>query len=135
MVVHNGDVVCSSLYLEMIQSGENDYILNTKPHLPTDVDLDTRLACYTPYIFQDGLFARQFPVKGEAVKKRINANKLDDDIAEVSANFSDGKMWNSGLMTNGYYYTIETEPKGDEEPIPMKEIVVSPDQVPEEYYN
>ena len=102
--------------------------------LPTDADLDTRLACYTPYIFKDGLFARQFPVKGEAVKKRINANKLDDDIAEVSANFSDGKMWNSGLMTNGYYYTIETEPKGDEEPIPMKEIVVSPDQVPEEYY-
>ena len=102
--------------------------------LPTDADLDTRLDCYAPYIFKDGLFGRQFPVKGEAVKKRINANKLDEDIAEVSANFSDGKMWNSGLMTNGYYYIIETEPKGDEEPIPMKEIVVQPNQVPEEYY-
>ena len=43
-------------------------------------------------------------------------------------------MWNSGLMTNGYYYTIETEPKGDEEPIPMKEIVVKENQVPEDYY-
>ena len=102
--------------------------------LPIDADLNARLDCYAPYIFKDGLFGRQFPVKGKAVKKRINANKLDEDIAEVSANFSDGKMWNSGLMTNGYYYTIETEPKGDEEPIPMKEIVVSPNQVPEEYY-
>ncbi len=92
--------------------------------LSNDADLNARLDCYAPYIFEDGLFGRQFPVKNEAVKKRINANKLDEDIAEVSANFSDGKMWNSGLMTNGYYYTIETEPKGDEEPIPMKKIVV-----------
>ena len=102
--------------------------------LSVDADIKARLDCYAPYIFKDGLFGRQFPVKNEAVKKRINANKLDEDIAEVSANFSDGKMWNSGLMTNGYYYTIETEPKGDEEPIPMKEIVVSPNQVPKEYY-
>ena len=29
--------------------------------LPTDVDLDTRLACYTPYIFQDGLFCSSIP--------------------------------------------------------------------------
>ena len=37
-------------------------------------------------------------------------------------------------MTKGYYYTIETEPKGDEEPIPMKKIVVKENQVPEDYY-
>ena len=102
--------------------------------LSNDADLNARLDCYAPYIFEDGLFGRQFPVKNEAIKKRINANKLDEDIAEVSANFSDGKMWNSGLMTNGYYYTIETEPKGDEEPIPMKKIVVKENQVPEDYY-
>ena len=37
-------------------------------------------------------------------------NQLVGDIAEVSETFNDGKFWSSGLMTNRYYYTIETNP-------------------------
>ena len=69
------------------------------------------------------MFGRQFPVEGTAVKKRVHANQLVGDIAEVSETFNDGKFWNSGLMTNGYYYTIETNPIV-ETPITMGKIVV-----------
>ena len=36
--------------------------------LSNDVDLNARLECYAPYIFEDGLFGRQFPVKGKQLR-------------------------------------------------------------------
>lgn len=95
--------------------------------------IEERLAQYKNYIFKDGLFGRQFPVEGTAVKKRIHANQLVGDIAEVSETFNDGKFWNSGVMTNGYYYTIETNPIV-ESPITMGGIVVPEETVDEKYY-
>ena len=102
-------------------------------NLPKKATTEERLAQYQNYIFADGLFGRQFPVKDMAVKKRINANHLIGDIAEVSETFKDGKFWNSGLMTNGYYYTIETDPIV-ENPIIMGDIVVPEDTVDAKYY-
>ena len=102
-------------------------------NLPKKATTEERLAQYQNYIFADGLFGRQFPVKDMAVKKRINANHLIGDIAEVSETFKDGKFWNSGLMTNGYYYTIETDPIV-ENPITMGDIVVPEDTVDAKYY-
>lgn len=101
--------------------------------LPADATKEERLTHYQDYIFNDGLFGRQFPVEPVAVKKRANANQLAKDIVEVSQTFSDGKMWNSGLMTNGYYYTIDTNPIF-EEPITMKDIVVDENTVEDGYY-
>ena len=98
-----------------------------------DTNIEERLAQYQNYIFKDGLFGRQFPVEGTAVKKRVHANQLVGDIAEVSETFNDGKFWNSGLMTNGYYYTIETSPIV-ETPISMGKIVVSEEMVDAKYY-
>ena len=60
------------------------------------------------------MFARQFPINSEAVKRRIHFNKLADDIAEISDTFKDGMMWNSGVMRHGYFYTADTAPLGDE---------------------
>lgn len=102
-------------------------------NLPKKATTEERLAQYQNYIFADGLFGRQFPVKDMAVKIRINANHLIGDIAEVSETFNDGKFWNSGLMTNGYYYTIETDPIV-ENPITMGDIVVPEDTVDAKYY-
>lgn len=98
-----------------------------------DTTIEERLAQYQKYIFKDGLFGRQFPVEGTAVKKRVHANQLVGDIAEVSETFNDGKFWNSGLMTNGYYYTIETNPIV-EPPITMGKIVVPEETVDAKYY-
>ena len=96
-------------------------------------NIEERLVQYQNYIFKDGLFGRQFPVEGTAVKKRIHANQLVGDIAEVSETFNDGKFWNSGLMINGYYYTIETKPIV-ESPITMGNIVVPEETVDAKYY-
>ena len=67
------------------------------------------------YIFQDGLFARQFPIEQEAYKKRRYSDTLSDKdilneeyIVDISDNFT-GTIWNSG-MRNGQYFTIDTEP-------------------------
>ena len=98
-----------------------------------DATIEERLVQYKNYIFKDGLFGRQFPVEGTAVKKRIHANQLVGDIAEVSETFNDGKFWNSGVMTNGYYYTIETNPIV-ETSITMGEIVVPEETVDDKYY-
>lgn len=98
-----------------------------------DTNIEERLAQYQNYIFKDGLFGRQFPVEETAVKKRVHANQLVGDIAEVSETFNDGKFWNSGLMTNGYYYTIETNPIV-ELPITMGKIVVPEETVDAKYY-
>ena len=98
-----------------------------------EATIEERLEQYKNYIFKDGLFGRQFPVEGTAVKKRIHANQLVGDIAEVSETFNDGKFWNSGIMTNGYYYTIETNPIV-ESPITMGGIVVPEETVDEKYY-
>ena len=98
-----------------------------------DTTIEERLGQYQKYIFKDGLFGRQFPVEGTAVKKRVHANQLVGDIAEVSETFNDGKFWNSGLMTNGYYYTIETNPIV-ETPITMGKIVVPEETVDAKYY-
>ena len=89
---------------------------------------------YRNYIFNDGLFARQFPVKGVEVKDRTKFNLLAKDIKEVSDEFNDGKFWNTGVMRHGYYYSADTEPLGDEIPITLREIIVPESDVPEKYY-
>lgn len=89
---------------------------------------------YEGYIFKDGLFARQFPVEEEPFKDRRMFNKLSSDIKQVSDTFNEGKFWNSGVMRHGYYYSADTVPLGDEEPITLRDIVVPEDKVPEKYY-
>ncbi|MRI82606.1 DNA (cytosine-5-)-methyltransferase [Aerococcaceae bacterium DSM 109653] len=89
---------------------------------------------YRNYIFNDGLFARQFPVKEAEVKDRTKFNQLAKDIKEVSDEFNDGKFWNTGVMRHGYYYSADTEPLGNEIPITLREIIVPESEVPEKYY-
>ncbi|MFC6323861.1 DNA (cytosine-5-)-methyltransferase [Companilactobacillus baiquanensis] len=79
---------------------------------------------YDKYIFSDGLFAKKFPIKNEPYKGRTHSEKLSIDytrsdgsnyILDVSDNFT-GKIWNTGIMRYGQYFTIDTEPvKSDSE--------------------
>lgn len=89
---------------------------------------------YKSYIFEKGLFAQQFPVKSSPIKKRVHFNHLAEDLAEISDNFKDGMMWNSGVMRHGYFYTADTEPLGNEQPISLGDIVVPENEVPDNYY-
>ena len=88
---------------------------------------------YDDYIFSDGLFARQFPVQKISYKSRHAFYKLPDDIVEISDEFT-GKVWNTGIMRHGRYFTIDTEPTFDEKPITLGEILQSEEEVDEKYY-
>lgn len=83
---------------------------------------------FNNYIFQDGLFARQFPIEQEAYKKRHYSDTLSDKdilneeyIVDISDNFT-GTIWNTGIMRYGQYFTIDTLPV-KEEPKNLGEIV------------
>ena len=84
---------------------------------------------FDDYIFKDGLFARQFPIEGEPNKNRRYQHKLskyemediDNYIPDISDNFT-GQVWNTGIMRNGKYYTIDTIPASDEKPVTLGEI-------------
>lgn len=83
---------------------------------------------YDDYIYTDGLFARQFPVehvmnKGRGYSRSLSEfnSTTDEYIKDISDNFKD-KFWNTGIMRNGVYYTIDTIPKY-ETPVTLGEVV------------
>lgn len=90
-------------------------------------------AKYEGYIYNDGLFARQFPVKKQPLKNRHSSYDLPSDIIQVSDNFT-GKVWNTGIMRFGKYLTIETIPVGDEQPTPLKHIILNEDRIDDKYF-
>ena len=58
----------------------------------------------------------QLPVENSANKNRVYTEKLseldahsEEYIVDISNNFT-GKVWNTGLMKDGIYYTIDTTP-------------------------
>lgn len=82
----------------------------------TDLDNENR---YDSYIFKEGLFAKQFPIQQKSYKNRHAYYELPDDIVEVSDNFT-GKVFNTGIMRHGRYFTIDTKATGEEKPTPIK---------------
>lgn len=88
---------------------------------------------YNDYIFHEGLFATQFPIMNTPVKKRHVYYELPEDIVEVSDNFS-GTVWNTGVMRHGRYYSIDTAPNYDGEPITLGEILQNEEEVPEKFF-
>ena len=88
---------------------------------------------YDDYIFHEGLFATQFPIMNTPVKKRHVYYELPEDIVEVSDNFS-GTVWNTGVMRHGRYYSIDTAPNYDGEPITLGEILQNEEDVPEKFF-
>lgn len=88
---------------------------------------------YDDYIFHEGMFATQFPIMNTPVKKRHVYYELPEDIVEVSDNFS-GTVWNTGVMRHGRYYSIDTAPNYDGEPITLGEILQNEEEVPEKFF-
>ena len=88
---------------------------------------------YEEYVFNEGLFARQFPIKEIPVKGRHDYGKLSDDVVEVSDSYAGGKMWNTGVMRHGVYYTYDTAPV-EEEPLTLGDIIQDESDVDEKYF-
>lgn len=89
---------------------------------------------FNDYIFNTGLFARQFPIQKEPIKNRLDFDKLENDIATVSDTFSNGKFWNTGIMRHGYYYTADTLPQDCDTPITLGEILQNDSEVDQSFY-
>lgn len=83
------------------------------------------------YIFDEGLFAKQFPVKHLFYKERNNTYKLDKDIKNISDSFS-GDFYNTGVMINGDVFTADTISDSEYDPIPLKDTLQS--DVDEKYF-
>ena len=60
-------------------------------------------------IQKNGFFSKAFPIK-KFQKNNFQTTKISNDIAEVSDNFKFDFL-NSGIMFDGYVYTIKTDPK------------------------
>lgn len=102
--------------------------------ITTDLFNSNDFSIYDKYIFKEGLFARQFPIKDKPIKNRKHVGKLSKDVVEISESFGDGKFWNTGIMRYGVYYTADTEPLGNERPTTLGEILQPLEEVSKEYY-
>ncbi|EAC5437554.1 DNA (cytosine-5-)-methyltransferase [Listeria monocytogenes] len=83
-------------------------------------------------IYNDGLFARGFPIENQPYKNRFVSDIISEDIVSVSDNFS-SSIFNTGIMRNGKFTSIETVPVS-EKPIPLKDILQPESEVDDKYY-
>ncbi|MCO6527824.1 MAG: DNA (cytosine-5-)-methyltransferase [Lactobacillus sp.] len=88
---------------------------------------------YDELLFKDGLFAKQFPISKEILKGRQMSYELPKDIVTTSDEFY-GKVYNTGIMRHGRYYTIDSVPYSEENPVPLKKILQPESQVDDKYY-
>ncbi|MHA8138694.1 DNA (cytosine-5-)-methyltransferase [Lactobacillaceae bacterium Scapto_B20] len=88
---------------------------------------------YDELIYKSGLFAQEFPIEQEPYKGRHTYYEFPTDVVTASEEFS-GKVFNSGVMRHGKYYTIDTKPTGEEKPTPLKDILQPEKDVDDKYY-
>lgn len=100
------------------------------------------------WINNSGIFAKAFPVVKEdkATLRAIRLSqkkKYEERLLDITENFNkpietekkpDSPFENSGVMIKGYAYTMDTTPVCDETPMTIRDIMVSPKEVPAEFY-
>ena len=98
------------------------------------ISFDNNQKVFSPddIVFNEGFFAKPFPVEKEPYKNRISSVELPSDIVEISDEFSYG-FHNSGYMREGKVFTAHLSPTL-EEPIPLKDILIDEEAVPEKFY-
>lgn len=83
-------------------------------------------------VFNEGFFAKPFPVEQEPYKNRVSSVTLPEDIVKISDEFS-YPFHTAGYMKSGKVFTAHTTPVM-EEPIPLKDILIDEEAVPEKFY-
>ena len=88
------------------------------------------------WVFADGVLSKSFPI-GQ-IPKSEKYFRIDDDIKIISDNFGIGlkisEFENSGVLIEGQIYTAKVHPNFDGEKVCLKDILVSNNSVPAEYF-
>jgi len=83
-------------------------------------------------VFNEGFFAKPFPVEYEPYKNRISSVPLPDDIVSISETFSFG-FHTAGYMKDGNVFTTHVIPK-EEKSITLRDILIDESEVDEKFY-
>lgn len=83
-------------------------------------------------VFEEGFFAKPFPVLEDPYQNRSSDCKLPKDILEISDDFS-FNFYNAGIMRNGQVFTAHVLPV-EISPTPLKKILIDEELVDEKYY-
>ena len=94
------------------------------------------------WIYRSGIFAKAFPVAVEdnlpALHKTKLSGKKKDRLVDITEDFNksntDHPFENSGVMIDGIAYSTTTIPVCVDKPITIRDIMVTPEEVPEEFY-
>lgn len=94
------------------------------------------------WILKSGVFAKAFPVvmkPGRSqLRKVILSEKSKDRLVDITDNFNASNIRkpfeNSGVMIGGVAYSMSTIPVCEDKQMTIRDIMVSPEQVPEEFY-
>ena len=94
------------------------------------------------WILKSGVFAKAFPIVSEdvmIVPKQVKLSKVRKDrLVDITNNFNKdnvGKPFeNSGVMIKGIAYSFSTVAVCSEKPTTIRDIMVSPAEVPQEFY-
>ncbi len=95
------------------------------------------------WIYQSGIFAKAFPVDSEKgvipipTTIKLSAKKKDR-LLDITENFGKSMVtypfYGSGVMRDGEAVSFTTFPSCSDKPTTIQDIMVTPDQVPEEFY-
>lgn len=94
------------------------------------------------WVYNSGIFAKAFPIHVEeqmpSLRKNTLSEKKKDRLVDITDEFNaKNKLHpfeNSGVMRDGIAYTITTVPACNEKPMTIRDIMVNPEEVPEEFY-
>lgn len=94
------------------------------------------------WVFRSGVFAKAFPVVVEdklPTLRRIKlSEKKKDRLLDITNSFnsanSEHPFENSGVMVDGIAYSTSTIPVCNDKPMTIRDIMVTPEEVPIEFY-
>lgn len=102
----------------------------------------SKYAAPDDWIYHSGVFAKAFPVAVDenlpALHKTVLSSKKKDRLVDITEGFNksntDHPFENSGVMVEGVAYSTKTIPLCNDKPITIRDIMVTPDEVPDEFY-
>ncbi len=94
------------------------------------------------WVFRSGIFAKAFPVvldeKLPALRSVKLSNEKNDRLLDITNTFNisntERPFENSGVMVDGMAYSTSTIPACADKPMTIRDIMVKPEEVPDEFY-